>query len=138
MKKILMALLVTVAMLLPTIAVEAAYVLVPNFYDITSNKIEERIRFTGMDQRSSNGVNYTRWNYICVDGKTSQYVSKYIKKMNSKHDIQQVGSNSGNWYFQYTGGQAKYLSTFSGGFHIHVGVSGRNVVVDLVAGMYPK
>lgn len=140
MKKIVVSLLVAVAALLPTIAVEAAYVLVPNFYDVTSNRIEERIRFrfTEMDQKSADGVNYTRWKYICVDGKTLQYVDKYLKQLNAKYDIQQVGSNGNNWYFVYSGSQAKYLNMFSGGFHIHVGVSGHNVVVDLVSGMYPK
>lgn len=138
MKKFLLPLLITFAVLIPTITVEAAYVLVPNFRDITSNRIEERIRFIGMDQRSSDGVNYTRWNYVCVDGKTSQYVSKYLGKLNSKHNIQQVGSNGGNWYYRYSGAQAKYLNIFKGGFHIHVGVSGNNVVVDLVGGMYPE
>lgn len=138
MKKFLLPLLVTLAILIPTIAVEAAYVHVPNFREMTSNRIQERIRFTGMEQRSAGGVNYTRWNYICVDGKTSQYVNKYLKKLNSKHNISSVGSNGNNWYFVYSGSQAKYLNTFSGGFHIHVGVSGSNVVVDLVAGMYPK
>ncbi|MBQ9487059.1 MAG: hypothetical protein IJU91_04550 [Selenomonadaceae bacterium] len=138
MKKFLLSILVTLAVLLPTIAVEAAYVHVPNFRSMASNKIQERIRFTGMNQLSANGVNYTRWNYICVDGKTSQYVNKYLKKLNGKHNISSVGSNGNNWYFVYSGSQAKYLNTFSGGFHIHVGVSGSNVVVDLVAGMYPE
>ena len=138
MKNFLVICMLAVAILIPTAIVEAAYVHVPNFRAMTSNKIQERIRFTGMDQKSSNGVNYTRWNYICVDGKTSQYVNKYLKKLNSKHNISSVGSNGNNWYFVYSGSQAKYLNTFSGGFHIHVGVSGNNVVVDLVAGMYPE
>lgn len=138
MKKFLLSLLIALAVLMPTIAVEAAYVLVPNFYNMTSNRIEERIRFTGMDQRSAGGVNYTRWNYICVDGKTSQYVDKYLKKLNGKHNIQYVGSKGNNWYFLYNGSQAQYLNKFSDGFHIHVGVSGHNVVVDLVGGMYPE
>lgn len=138
MKKFLLPMLVTLAVLIPTITVEAAYVLVPNFRDITSNRIEERIRFINMEQRRSDGVNYTRWNYICVDGKTAQYVSKYLGKLNSKHNIQEIGSNGGNWYFRYSGAQSKYLNSFNGGFHIHVGVNSNNVVIDLVGGMYPE
>lgn len=138
MKKFLLSLLLSIIILMPAIAVEAAYVYVPNFHNMTSNRIEERIRYTGMEQRNQNGVNYTSWHYVCVDGKTSNYVDKYIKKLNAKHNIKQVGHSGGNWYFLYTGNQASYLKTFSGGFHIHVGVSGRNVVVNLVAGMYPE
>lgn len=138
MKNFLIPLVLAFALVLPTAAVEAAYVLVPNFYNMTSNRIQERIRYTGMDQKNHNGVHYTSWHYVCVDGKTNQYVSKYIKKLNSKHNIRQVGHNGGNWYFVYNGNQAHMLKTFDGGFHIHVGVSGRNVVVDLVGGMYPE
>ena len=138
MKKFLLPLLLAITLLIPTVTVEAAYVLVPNFYNMTSNRIQERIRYTGSEQRNHNGVNYTSWHYTCVDGKTSQYVNKYINKLNSKHNIQQVGHNGGNWYFVYNGNQAHMLKTFSGGFHIHVGVSGRDVVVNLVAGMYPE
>ena len=62
MKKFLLPMLVTFAVLIPTITVEAAYVLVPNFRDITSNRIEERIRFINMEQRRSDSVSYTGWN----------------------------------------------------------------------------
>lgn len=131
--------LLTFAMVLLIAAqVEAAYVLVPNFSNMTNNRIEEHIRYTGSDQKNHNGVHYTSWYYVCVDGKTSQYVNKYINKLNAKHDIQQVGHNGGDWYFRYSGSQAQMLKMFNGGFHIHVGVSGRKVVVDLVGGMYPE
>ena len=138
MKKFFVPLLLAMALLLPTAITEAAYVLVPNFRDITSNRIEERIRFLGMDQKSHNGVNYTRWNYECVDGKTSDYVNKYINKCKSQRDLQLVGQSSGNWYFVYTGGQAKFLTKINGEFHMHVRRSGDSVVVNLVGGMYPK
>ena len=138
MKKFLMTTLFAFAILIPTFTVEAAYVLVPNFRNMTSNRIEERIRYTGMEQKNYNGVHYTSWHYVCVDGKTDKYVSKYINKLNSKHNIQQVGHSGGDWYFRYSGNQARYLKMFDGSFHIHVGVSGRNVVVNLVGGMYPE
>ena len=138
MKRFLISFLLAFVILIPTFAVEAAYIYVPNFYNITSNRIEERIRYTGMDKKNHNGVYYTSWHYICVDGKTNQYVNKYINKLNSKRNIQQVGHDSGNWYFVYTGSQAKYIKAINNSFHIHVGVSGRNVVVNLVGGMYPE
>lgn len=138
MRKVLLATLLSFVILIPTFTVEAAYVLVPNFRNMTSNRIEERIRYTGMEQKNHNDVHYTSWHYVCVDGKTGQYVNKYINKLNAKHNIQQVGHNGGDWYFRYSGNQAHMLKMFNGGFHIHVGVSGRNVVVNLVGGMYPE
>lgn len=138
MKKFLLPMLLALAILIPSAQAQAAYVHVPNFRNMTSNRIEERIRYTGMDKKNYNGVHYTSWHYVCVDGKTSQYVSKYINKLNSKHDIQQVGHKGGNCFFAYTGKQAKYVKTFDGGFHIHVGVSGNNVVVNLIGGLYPE
>lgn len=58
MKKVLM-LVISFFILVPAFKVFAAYVYVPNFYNITSNKFEERVRFNGMEQESYQGVNYT-------------------------------------------------------------------------------
>ena len=137
MKKFFAAILLALTIALP-LTVEAAYVTVPNFYNMAVNKYHKRIEFNGMDQLSLNGVKYTRWNYTVCDGETSKYVNKYLKRLNSKHNINLVGSNGNNWFFVYSGSQAKYLKTLNGSFHIHVGVSGSSVVVDLVAGMYPQ
>ncbi len=137
MKKFFAAILFAL-MILPALTVEAAYVTVPNFYNMAVNKYHKRIEFNGMDQLSHNGVKYTRWNYTVCDGETSKYVNKYLKRLDSKHKISLVGSNGNNWFFVYSGGQAKYLKALNGSFHIHVGVSGNRVVVDMVAGMYPQ
>ena len=137
MKKFFAAILFAL-MILPALTVEAAHVYVPNFYNMAVNKYHKRIEFNGMDQLSHNGVKYTRWNYTVCDGETSKYVNKYLKRLGSKHNISLVGSNGNNWFFVYSGGQAKYLTALNGSFHIHVGVSGNRVVVDLVAGMYPQ
>lgn len=136
MKKFLPILLAAL-LLIPAMAAEAAYVTIPNFGNITRNNIEERTRFLGMEQNEYNGVKYTRWTYQVVDGKANQYFSKYIKRLNNKHSLQLVGQDGSNWYFRYTGGQAKYLKMLDGSFHIHVGISGNYIVVDMVAGMYP-
>ena len=138
MRKLLAAVLLAMAILLPTAITEAAYVIVPNFRDITSNRIEERIRFLGMDQLSHGGVNYTRWNYECVDGKTSDYVNKYINKCKSQRDLQLIDQGNGNWYFVYTGNQKQYLKKLNGEFHMSVRRSGNSVVVNMVGGMYPR
>lgn len=138
MKKFLATFLLALAIVVPTLTVEAAYVLVPNFYDITSNRIEKRIDFLGMEQKTLNGVRYTRWNYEVCNGKQSEYISKYVKKCASKYNLQLVGQKNGNWYFRYTGSQAKYVTALEGSFHMHIGISGRRVVVDLAAGMYPE
>ena len=135
MKKFLPIMLAAL-IIFPAIA-EAAYVTVPNFGNITRNNIEERTRFLGMEQNEYNGVKYTRWTYQVVDGKANQYFSKYINRLNSKHNINLVMNDGSNYYFVYTGGQAKYLKMLDGSFHIHVGISGSYIVVDLVAGMYP-
>ena len=76
---------------------------------MASNKFELRIHFDGTEQKSLNGVKYTSWHYTVHDGKTHEYVNKYIRKIKSKHD-----------------------------FHLHVGMSGDRVVVNIVAGMYPE
>ena len=76
--------------------------------------------------------------YVCVDGKTAEHVGNYIRKLNSKYDIRQVGHRGLNWFFAYTGSQAKYVTAFDGGYHIHVAVSGDNVDVNLVTGLYPE
>ena len=138
MKKFLVPLMLAFAILIPAAQTQAAYVLVPNFRNMASNRIEEHIRFINMDHMKHNGVAYTSWHYVCVDGNTAQHVGNYIRKLDSKHDIQQVGHNGGNWYFAYTGGQAKFVTAFDGGFHIHVQASGNNVDVNLVAGLYPE
>lgn len=138
MKKFFATLLLALAIALPALTVEAAHVYVPNFYNMAVNKYQQRIRYDGMDQLSQNGVGYNHWCYTCMDGKTSTYVNKYLKRLGSKYNIDLIGSDGNNWYFVYSGRQAKYLKTFNGGFHIHVGVSGNNVVVDLVDGMYPE
>lgn len=138
MKKFFATILLTLAIAFPALTVEAAYVTVPNFYNMAVNKYHERIRYEGTEHLSHNGVKYTSWNYTVCDGETSKYVNKYLKRLNSKHNINLVGQNGNDFYFAYSGGQAKYLTPFGGGFHIHVGVSGSSVVVDLVAGMYPE
>ena len=138
MKKFLLPMLLALAILIPSAQVQAAYVLVPNFYNMASNRIEEHIRFNGADQEKHNGVSYTSWHYTCVDGNTYEYVNRYIRKIDSKHDFRQVGHKGNNWYFAYTGSQAKFVTAFNGGFHVHVGVSGDDVDVNLVAGLYPE
>ncbi len=136
MKKVLM-LVLAFFIILPAVEVSAAYVYVPNFYNITSNKIEERIRFIGMDQKNYQGVNYTSWKYQCVDGKGNIYIEKYIKRIASKPTFKFIGQDSNGWYFVYTGAQAKYLKMLAGSFHIQVSKIGNNVFVNMVAGMYP-
>ena len=138
MKKFLATLILALAIVVPALTVEAAHIYVPNFYNMAVNKYQKRISFDGMEQLSNNGVRFTRWHYTVVDGKLSTYVSKYLNRIGTKHAFQQVGQNGNNWYFAYSGGQARYINAFAGGFHIHVGVSGNNVIVDMVAGMYPE
>ena len=137
LKKSLLVLL-ALAFILPVLTAEAAYILVPNFRDITSNKIERRIDYQGTDHLSYNGVNYTRWNYEVVDGREDEYIDKYIRKCSSRHDLQLLGRNGSDWFFLYTGGQAKFIKKLGDKFHMHVGISGSHVVVDLVGGMYPQ
>lgn len=136
MKKFLPILLAAL-IIFPAFA-EAAYVSIPSFYDVTSNRIEKRIEYLGMDQNSYEGVNYTHWKYRVVDGNTGKYLERYLKKLNRKHTLELIHQDSNNWYFVYKGGQAKYLKMLGGAFHIHVGASGNDVVVDMVAGIYPE
>ena len=138
MKKFLLSFFIAGAILIPTFAVEAAYVYVPNFYNMTSNRIKERIRMTGHEQRTHNGVKYTHWSYVCLDENGGKYINKYLNKLKRKPRFQLVGQNGGNYYFAYIGNQTHLLKQFNGGFHVHVGISGNNVVVDLVSGMYPE
>ena len=138
MKKFLATLLFALLVFIPATFVEAAYIYVPNFYNMASNRIELRIHFDGTEQKSLDGVKYTSWQYTVHDGKTYEYVSKYIKKINSKHDFHLVRQNGNNWFFAYTGSQAKYVQAFGGKFHVHVQMSGDNVVVNMVAGMHPE
>ena len=138
MKKFLATLLFALLVSIPATFVEAAYIYVPNFYNMANNRIELRIHFDGTEQKSLNGVKYTSWHYTVHDGKTHEYVNKYIKKINSKHDFHLVEQDGNSWYFAYTGGQAKYVKAFGGNFHVHVGMSGDRVVVNMVAGMHPE
>ena len=138
MKKFLLPMLLAFAIIIPAIQVQAAYVYVPNFYNMAPNRTKERIRMTGHEQRTHNGVNYTQWSYTCLDGNGGIYIRNYLNKIQRKAHFQLVGQNGGNYYFAYTGNQAHMLKKFSGGFHVHVGVSGNNVVVNMVAGMYPE
>ena len=63
------------------------------------------------------------------------FIKKFlIRKINSKHDFHLVEQDDNSWYFAYTGGQAKYVKAFGGNFHVHVGVSGDRVVINMVAG----
>ena len=138
MKNFLATLLFAFLVFIPATFVEAAYIYVPNFYNMASNRIELRIHFDGTEQKSLNGVKYTSWHYTVHDGKTHEYVNKYIRKINSKHDFHLVEQDGNSWYFAYTGGQAKYVKAFGGNFHVHVGMSGDRVVVNMVAGMHPE
>lgn len=138
MKKFLLPMLLALAILFPTMQVSAAYVFVPNFRKMTSNTMQIRIKYDGMEQKNNNGVAYTSWHYTCLDGKTADYVAKYIKRIGNRPDFQLLGQSGANWFFAYKGGQARYLKAFDGGFHVHVGASGNDVVVNMVAGMYPE
>ncbi|MBQ7630902.1 MAG: hypothetical protein IJS81_11955 [Selenomonadaceae bacterium] len=131
-------LLLALAIVVPALTTEAAYVFLPNFYDITSNRIEKRIDFLGMDQKSHNGVYYAHWKYEVCDGKTSEYVDRYINKIDSKHDFRLIGRDGNHWYFLYTGNQAQYIKPINGSFHVHVGRSGNKVVVDCAGGIHPE
>lgn len=138
MKKFFAAFILALAVAVPALTTEAAYVHIPSFYDVTSNRIEKRIDFLGMDQKKHKGVYYAHWKYLVCNGKTSEYVNKYVKKLNSKHDFRLIGSDANNWYFEYTGNQAQYIKPINGQFHVHVGRSGNNVVVDCAGGIHPS
>lgn len=61
MKKFLSPFLFAPAIMIPSLTVEAAYVHIPSFYDITSNRIEKRVDFPGMEQKYHKGVYYAHW-----------------------------------------------------------------------------
>ena len=136
MKKVAILLFAVVTFVLLATPAEAAYVHIPSFYDITSNKIEKRIDFLGMEEKSYKGVYYAHWKYEVCNGKTREYVNKYINKIDSRHDFRLIGRDGNHWYFIYTGNQT--VKPINGNFHIHVGVNGRNVVVDCAGGIHPS
>ena len=138
MVRVMVSFVFAIMIILPVMTAEAAYILVPNFYDITSNKIERRIDYQGTDHESYKGVNYTRWHYEVCDGQEDKYIDRYIRKCLSQHSLQLIGEDGNDWYFLYIGNQARYIEKLNGDFHMHVGISGSHVVVDLVSGMYPK
>ena len=127
------------AVLIPTMKVEAAYILVPNFYNMTSNRIELRIDYIDMEHRKYKDVNYTRWYYQVMDEKRDKYVDKYIQAcLARKYRLELVGESNNDWYFVYNGAQSQYIKKIDGKFHMHVGVSGNQVIVDLTSGMLPE
>ena len=130
--------LFALTIMIPALTVEAAYVHIPSFYDITSNRIEKRVDFPGMEQKYHKGVYYAHWKYEVCNGKTSEYVDRYIRKLDSRHDFRLLGREGNHWYFLYTGNQAQYIKPLNGSFHVHVGRSGNNVVVDCAGGIHPS
>ena len=140
MKKFFATFFLSILILIPAIQVEAAYVTIPNFYDITSNRIEKRIEYLGTDEGffGSNNVKVKVWQYYVCNGKTDEYVSKYIRRLSSRHSIQLLAHDTDVWLFKYTGSQAKYLQSIDDMCHIAVRVSGDYVDVFLVPGIYPQ
>jgi len=137
MKKFILGLLVVVSMIF-TANAEAAYIYIPNFRDLVSNKYELHIEFLGMDQKSSNGVNYTCWKYNVVDGKTGEYLDRYINKCTSnRYSFRLIERNSNEAILSYHGRQAKFVQSFKGGFHMYIERSGSRVNINVVGGMYP-
>lgn len=118
---------------------EAAYIYIPNFREIVRNNITLHIEFLGMDQKNYKGTKYTCWKYNVVDGKTSEYINKYIKKCTSRRfSFTLLDSDSTLWILRYHGGQAKYVDAFEDSFHMFIERNGSRVNVNVVAGMYPE
>ena len=140
MKKFLTVTILSVAILIPTIQVEAAYVTIPNFYNITSNKIEKRIEYLGTKDiwMGAEEVKVKAWRYYVCDGKTDEYVAKYIRRLSSKHSFQLIIDDSALYVFEYTGSQARYIQKVDDMWHIAVRVRGDIVDVVLVPGIYPQ
>ena len=139
MKKLIFALFMIVNIFMVNHTAEAAYIYIPNFREIVSNSITLRIEFLGMDQKSYNGVKYTSWKYNVVDGKTGEYINKYIKKCTSRRfSFTLLDSDSTLWLLRYHGGQAKYVDAFEDSFHMFIERNGSRVNVNVVAGMYPE
>ena len=139
MKKFLATIILSLSILIPAIQAEAAYVLVPNFYDMAVNKFQQRIAYLGRSETTfSGGVTVSVWQYTVCDGNVAKYVTKYIRKLSSKHNIQLVASDNNAWLFEYTGGQARYLKKAANLWHIGVYVDGYDVSVFLVPGVYPQ
>ncbi len=131
MKKFLLILLALI--IFPVVSAKS-YLTVPNFRNITSNNVEERIEFLGTEQREYKGVNFTCWKYRVIDGNEDKYVSDYINQLKSRYNF--IGDINGeNWFFEYTGKEAENLPKIAGVFHIHVESSGSYVSVNLVDGM---
>ena len=141
MKKVLM-LALAFFIIVPAVEVSAAYVYVPDFYDTVRQSTKERIRFLGMEQKNYQGVNYTEWNYLIVDRElANMYMDMYISKISQRPDFQLMGQESEpgmvSWGFEYTGSQSQYLQRIEG-CHVIVARFGYEVVVVMVAGMYPS
>ena len=135
MKKFLLILLALI--IFPVVSVKS-YLTVPNFRNITSSNVEERIEFLGTEQREYEGVNYTCWKYRVIDGNEDKYVSDYINQLKSRSKFLSNVNREKNWFFEYTGKQSENLPKIAGVFHIHVESSESYVSVNLVDGMYTE
>jgi len=139
MKKILLALFMIMNIFVVNRTAEAAYIYIPNFRELVSNSIELHIEFLGMDQKSYKGVKYTCWKYNVVDGKTGEYINKYIRKCTSnRYSFTLLDNDNSTWILRYHGGQAKYVEAFEDSFHMLIERNGSRVNVNVVAGMYPE
>ncbi len=131
-----------IAVLLIQIATcEAAYITIPNFYLMANNSFVERIRYLGSEQLKYKGVHYVKWEYLCVDGKTDQYVARYLRRLADKGECKLIEETQtkdmSTYFFIYTGAQAKYIQKIADGFHVAVIVNGDKVRVCMVGGIYP-
>lgn len=136
MKKFL-PIVLALALMIPATEVFAA-IYIPSFYDITSNSVKKRIDFQGMQEKSHNGMKYTQWTYEVLDGKTSEYVSKYVRRFSSSPLYTLVGQDGSNWYFTSKKAQSRNIRMLDNAFHFHVGVSGDYVIVNCASGVIPS